>query len=126
MRVVDTSAWIEWLAGSATGRALASEIPPRQEQIVPTIVQYELALWAFRELDARKAERVIADTTKCNVVSLDTEIALRAAAVRRQHKLPTADSIVYATAPTYGADFLTCDAHFRGLPRALYIHKVVA
>jgi predicted nucleic acid-binding protein len=27
MRLVDTSAWIEWLTGSAVGRALAAELP---------------------------------------------------------------------------------------------------
>jgi hypothetical protein len=29
MRVVDTSAWIEWLAGSSLGKRLAREIPEK-------------------------------------------------------------------------------------------------
>ncbi|HWZ48440.1 MAG TPA: PIN domain-containing protein [Herbaspirillum sp.] len=30
--------------------------------------------------------------------------------------MATADAIVYATARQQGADLLTCDAHFQGLP----------
>ena len=123
MRVVDTSAWIEWLAGSATGRTLAAEIPAHDGQIVPTIVQYELSLWTSRELSKSDAARVMVDTKNCVVVVLDTDMALRAAEVRRLYELPTADSIVYATALSHGTDLLTCDAHFEGLPRVKYAAK---
>lgn len=34
----------------------------------------------------------------------------------REHKLATADAIIFATARTRGATLLTCDAHFTGLP----------
>jgi predicted nucleic acid-binding protein len=51
----------------------------------------------------------------CVVVSLDTTIALLAADLHREHKLATADAIVYATAPQQGIDLLTCDGHFEGL-----------
>jgi predicted nucleic acid-binding protein len=34
-----------------------------------------------------------------------------------------ADSIVYATAIERGADVLTCDAHFQGLPNIVYVPK---
>jgi predicted nucleic acid-binding protein len=47
---------------------------------------------------------------------LDTTIALLAADLHREHKLATADAIVYATALHVGAELLTCDAHFDGLP----------
>lgn len=42
-RVVDTSAWIEWLIGSNIGEILAKELPERSLCIVPTIVQLELS-----------------------------------------------------------------------------------
>lgn len=48
MRLVDTSAWIEWLIGSRTGKALADAIPAREDWLVPTIVQLELAKWLTR------------------------------------------------------------------------------
>jgi predicted nucleic acid-binding protein len=121
MRLVDTSAWIEWLIDSDPGKAVEAELPGRNEWIVPTIVQLELAKWLTREVGEDKADQAIAFTESCLVVVLDT--ALSAAEVSGRHKLATADAIIYATAVAHGADILTCDAHFDGLPGVRLIAK---
>jgi predicted nucleic acid-binding protein len=54
---------------------------------------------------------------------LDTSIALLAAQLHIEHKLATADAIVYATALNKGAQLLTCDAHFEHLPHVQYWSK---
>ena len=115
-RAIDTSTWIEWLTGSALGVRLGKQFPDKPQCIVPTIVQLELCKWLVRELGEDQADQVIAYTQKCVVVPLDTTIALLAADLHREHKLATADAIVYATARHVGAELLTCDAHFDGLP----------
>lgn len=115
LRVVDTSAWIEWLTGSAIGKKLGKQFPDKPQCIVPTIVQLELSKWLVRELGEEQADQVIAYTQKCVVVPLDIGIALLAADLHREHKLATADAIVYATARRRSAELLTCDAHFKGL-----------
>jgi predicted nucleic acid-binding protein len=113
--VVDTSAWIEWLIASELGKNLGVRFPEKSLCIVPTIVQLELSKWLVREVGEDQADQVIAYTQKCAVVFLDTAIALLAASLHREHKLATADAIVYATALHHGAGLLTCDAHFEGL-----------
>lgn len=123
MRVVDTSAWIEWLVGSALGKRLGKVLPGKAQCIVPTLVQLELSKWLVRELDEDRADEVIAFTQKCVVVPMDTRIALLAADFCRQYKLANADAIVYATAIEQGADVLTCDAHFAKLPDVAYFRK---
>jgi len=123
LRVVDTSAWIEWLIGSALGKKLGKEFPEKSNCLVPTIVQLELSKWLMRELGEEQADLVIAYTQKCVIVPLDTTIALLAADLHREYKLATADAIVYATARHQGADLLSCDAHFNGLPGALVFPK---
>jgi predicted nucleic acid-binding protein len=123
MRVIDTSAWIEWLIDSPLHKKLAKEIPDKAECIVPTIVQLELAKWLTREVGEDRADQMIAYTQKCVVAPLDTRTALRAANMYRQHKLATADAVVYATAAEHGAELLTCDAHFEGLPNVIYVRK---
>ena len=123
LRVVDTSAWIEWLVGSAVGKRLAKEIPEKSLCIVPTIVQLELSKWLWRELGEAQADQVIAYTLKCRVEPLDTATSLLAADLHRQHKLATADAIVYATAVKHGAELLTCDAHFKDLPGVVLLPK---
>jgi predicted nucleic acid-binding protein len=115
MRLVDTSAWIEWLIGSPVGVTVAAALPDRAQWVVPTIVQLELAKWLTREVGEDKADQVIAFTETCLVVDLDTSIALAAAGFCARHKLATADAIVYATALAQDADLLTCDRHFEGL-----------
>lgn len=123
MRVVDSSAWIEWLLATSTGHAVRKTIPRRDQWLVPTIIQLELAKWAYRTLEDKKADKVIAFSEKCTIVPLDSNLALAAAALCREHKLATADAVVYATARAYNADVLTCDAHFKDLPNVTYIEK---
>lgn len=123
MVLVDTSAWIEWLIGSATGDRLAAHLPAQADWLVPTMVQLELAKWLTREVGEDKADQVIAFTQVCTVVPLDTEIALAAAELCRAHRLATADAIILATARAQGAGLLTCDRHFEGLPGVTLIEK---
>jgi len=123
MILVDTSAWIEWLIGSPTGDELTEYLPEQAAWLVPTMVQLELAKWLTREVGEDKADQVIAFTQVCSVIPLDTDIALTAADACREHKLATADAIIFATARGQGATLLTCDAHFEGLPGVTLIDK---
>ena len=123
MRVVDTSVWIELIEQSQLALRLRSEVPVRSRIMVPTIVQLELLKWMARELSPVESDRLLAYTQKCIVIGLDTLIAMRAAESCRKWKLATADAVIYASALQYGADLLTCDAHFKGLPSVIYIAK---
>ncbi|PUE30156.1 VapC toxin family PIN domain ribonuclease [Limnohabitans sp. JirII-29] len=121
--VVDTSAWVEWLIDSPLGRKIGAHFPDQKHCVVPTMVQLELAKWMAREVGEDEADQVLAYTQKCLVVPLDTHIALLAASLHREHKLTTADAIVYATAQYKGAQLITCDAHFAKLPQVTYFAK---
>lgn len=123
MLLVDTSAWIEWLIDSPAGRIVAGGLPPPDLWLVPTIVQLELAKWLSRELGEEKADQVIAFTETCNIVVLDTPIALAAAELCATSKLATADAVIYATALANGAELLTCDHHFQGLSFVRFVPK---
>jgi len=122
--LVDTSAWIEWLIGSPTGDALTEHLPDQSDWLVPTMVQLELAKWLTREVGEDKADQVIAFTQVCQVIPLDTEIALAAAEACRTNKLATADATIFATAQAQEATLLTCDTHFEGLPGVTLIEKI--
>jgi predicted nucleic acid-binding protein len=124
MILVDTSAWIEWLMGSPTGEKLTMHLPDQADWLVPTMVQMELTKWLTREVGEDKADQVIAYTQVCEVVPLDTEIALAAADACRVHKLASADAIIFATARAQNATLLTCDKHFEGLPGITLIEKI--
>lgn len=123
MRLIDTSAWIEWLVASPTGKVVARSLPNRDEWLVPTIVQLELAKWLTREVSEDRADQVLAFTQRCVVAPLDTATAVSAAELCRVHRLATADAIVLATALQHDASLLTCDAHFKGPPKVTLIAK---
>lgn len=123
MQLVDSSAWIEVLLGSATGRTLLGRLPQKDEWIVPTLVQHEIHKWLVRSVSTDRASEFISYSSKCVVVDLDSDIAVRASEVSRLHRLSTADAIIYATALQREAALLTCDAHFQNLPKVIYIPK---
>ena len=124
MRLVDTSAWIEWLMETPTGKLIEPLVPERSDWLVPTIVQLELAKWLTRELGEDRCDQVLAFSQMCVVVPLDTQNALAAAELCARHGLATADAVIYATALAHGAEVLTCDAHFEGLEGVRYLAKV--
>jgi predicted nucleic acid-binding protein len=123
MRVVDSSAWIEWLTQGPAAERLQAEMPDRANCIVPTIVQLELAKWLEREHGEEAVDSFFAYTTTCVVVPLNTTLARRAAEVSAKRKLALADAIIYATSELHDADMLTLDAHFKGLERVVYLEK---
>jgi predicted nucleic acid-binding protein len=57
------------------------------------------------------------------VVDLDASLALEAAVAGATHRLPLADSVVFATARRANADLWTQDADFEGLPGVRYVPK---
>ena len=57
------------------------------------------------------------------MVPLDTRLALAAADIAREHRLATADALIYATARAARAEVVTCDGHFRGLARVVLVAK---
>lgn len=123
MRVVDTSAWIEWFRGTSTGDILREHMPRSEEWVMPTMVQLELAKWLTRELGEDWSNRALSHSQTLVVAPLLTSTALLAAELSADHKLSTADAVIYATAQERDADLLTCDAHFEGLPRVIYVPK---
>lgn len=123
MRLIDSSAWIEWFVDGLLAEELARLMPAQEDTIVPTMVQHELRKWFLRERNEEIADEVIAFTELCAVVPLDTRLALEAAELAGRHKLASADAIIYATAREYDAELVTCDAHFDGLEGIVYLAK---
>lgn len=123
MLVLDSSAWIEWLADTAVAKDIEPFMQTLARLVVPTIVQLEVAKWLIRERTEDEAHEFIALTQKCDVVALTTPISVNAAYLCRRHKLATADAIIYATALYAEASVLTCDAHFKDLPGVTYLEK---
>ena len=120
MNVVDSSAWLEYFADGPNADYFAKAIEKPEELLVPSITLLEVFKRIVQQRDEGVALQCVAVMQQGNVVELDAPLALRAAALGLRHKLPLADSIVYATAQAGDAIVWTQDADFEGLPDVRY------
>jgi predicted nucleic acid-binding protein len=58
-----------------------------------------------------------------NVVDLTSELALKAAKVSMEYKIPVADSIIFATAQAFQATIWTQDEDFKSLAGVKFFPK---
>ena len=93
----------------------APAIEDPAELLVPSISVFEVYRHVLRERGADDALRAVAGMRRGREVALDSDLALTAAELALEHRLPLADSIIYATAQVYGAVVWTQDADFEGL-----------
>jgi len=120
MNVVDSSAWLEYLAGSSNGSFFAETIENTAELVVPTISLYEVFKRIVQQRSENEALQVVAAMQQGRVVEMDARIALSAARISIDRQLPMADSIMLATAQAYDAVLWTQDSHFEGIPNVRY------
>ena len=65
----------------------------------------------------------IAHMRQGKIIELTAELSLFAAKLGKDHKLPLADSIIYATNVNYNCILWTQDKHFMGLESVNYFEK---
>jgi toxin FitB len=120
MNLVDTSGWLEYFAETANAIHYEKAINQIDTLIVPTIVLYEVFKKIAQEFDEGKALCVTAHMKLAKIIDLTEPIAMYAAKISIEKKIPMADSIIYATAEIYHATLFTQDAHFSKLPNVKY------
>lgn len=116
MNVVDSSAWLEYFADGPNAKHFARVIEAPDLLLVPSITLLEVFKRVCQQRDEASALQCVAMMQQSPVVSLDASLSLRAATLALRHKLPLADSIVYATARQSDAVVWTQDRDFENLP----------
>lgn len=120
MNLVDTSGWIEYFFGEPNAAHFASAIEATDDLIVPVICLYEVFRKVNTVADEARALQAVAQMKQARIVDITEDVALSAAVISMKHKLPMADSLIYATARAQGAVLWTQDNHFRSLPGVNY------
>ena len=106
MNVVDSSAWLAYLADEPTADFFSQAIEDAELLIVPSVCIYVV----FKVIVREKGED-------------DAFLAIEAAAVGNDEKLAFADSIIYTITQKYNATLWTQDGHFAQKPGVQYIEK---
>jgi predicted nucleic acid-binding protein len=123
MNVVDSSGWLEYFADGPNANFFAPAIESVPELVVPSISVYEVFKRVLQQRDESDAIQAVAVMQQGLVVDLDTTIALHAAKISVELRLPMADSVMLATARAYNATLWTQDADFEDVDGARYIEK---
>lgn len=121
MNVVDSSAWLEYFAGGPNTSYFSPPIEDSERLLVPAIVVCEVHR---KLLQSRRTQSeiltVLGVLGSGRVVDLDSSLAMAAARLGVEHRLPLADSIVLASARRFGATVWTQDADFEDLDGVRY------
>ena len=123
MNIVDSSAWLSYFAGDANAEVFSPPIENIDKLIVPSITITEVFKYILRQRGENMALEAIAHIQQGKVVSLDSSLAIDAAKYGIDHKLPLADSIIYATGQKFSALIWTQDIDFKSLEGVKYYPK---
>ena len=123
MNLVDSSGWLEYFADTPNADFFADAIEDIEHLVVPSISIYEVFRRVLQQRDENAALLIAAHMRVGLVVDLDSTLALHAAKLGQELKLPLAGSVILATVQQHGATLWTQDADFKGIENVRYIAK---
>ena len=123
MNVVDSSAWLEYFANGPNASFFAKPIEQVEALIVPSLTLFEVFKRVLQQRDETDALQAIAVMQQGVVANLDSSVALSAARISVEKRLPMADSVILATARQYDATLWTQDVDFENIEGIRYCKK---
>ena len=123
MNIVDSSGWLEYFVEGSNAEFFAPAIEDTKNLLVPVICIFEVFKRIRQQSGINEAQQHIGDMKLGKVIELDESLALSAAKLSADLKLPMADSIIFATARAHNATLWTQDEHFKDLDDVKYVEK---
>lgn len=123
MNVVDSCGWLEYFANAGNADFFAPAIQDEERLLVPAICLYVVFKRLYQQRGKHAALEAVSHLYRGRVIELSDEIALQAAQLSIEHRLPMADSIFLATAKAYNAILWTQDEHFKDMEGVKYLAK---
>lgn len=123
MNLVDSSGWLEYFADGRNAKFFAPALEDTENLIVSTINIYEVFKRVLQQRGEDEALQAVALMQQANIADVTSPIAMDAANLSAELKLPMADSLIFATARAYGATLWTQDADLDGLPGVRFTKK---
>jgi predicted nucleic acid-binding protein len=120
VNLVDSSAWLEYFADGPNAGFFESPITRKSELIVPSVVIFEVCKRILQQRGEEEALRAVSALHGGTIIALSAELAVLAAGISYELKLPMADSLILATAQAHNAVIWTQDADFRDLPNVKF------
>lgn len=115
MIILDSSAWLEYFAGSKYSESIVEFAENPEILIVPSITLYEVFKVINKQFSVSEAEKSTEFMSLGKIIGLNKDIAIAADKISIQKSIPMADSIIYATGKIYEAKIYTFDYDFNNL-----------
>jgi predicted nucleic acid-binding protein len=112
MDVVDSSGWLESFADGPNADFFALPIENMPELVIPSIILSEVFKRVLQQRGEDAVRQAVEIMAHGHVVDLTMTLALNAAKISVDLRLPMADSIMLATARAYHATLWSQDADF--------------
>jgi len=123
MNLVDSCGWLEYLADGPNAAFFASAIENTDDLIVPTLCILEVFKRVLQQKGEDAALQAAALMQQGQVIDLDSAIAVTAAKVSHEIKLPLADAVIVATARILNAVIWTQDSDLKGVEGVKFVNK---
>lgn len=123
MNLVDSCGWLEYLADGPTAGFFAPAVEKTDTLLVPTICILEVFKRVLQQQGDAAALQAAALMQQGKVVDLDTTIAVTAAKIGHERKLPLADAVIVATARVHKAAIWTQDADLQHIEGVKFVKK---
>lgn len=123
MNIVDSSGWLEYFADGDNADFFAPAIEDTKNLLVPVICIYEVFKRIRQQSGVNEAQQHIGDMKLGTVIDINESIALSAAKISHDLKLPMADSLILASARANNAILWTQDEHFKDIEDVKFIEK---
>ena len=123
MNVVDSSGWLEYFADGPNALFFESHISDLNNLLVPTLSLFEVFKRIMQQKNETPALQAIAAMQQGNVVDLNATLALDAARLSLELRIPMTDSIMLATSRSFDAVLWTQDSDFKDLDDVKYCKK---
>ena len=124
MNIVDSSGWLEYFAAGSNADFFREPIEDISNLIVPTISLYEVFKRVLQQRGESEALRAIAYMQSGRILDLTSTIALHAAKLSDDEKIPMADSIMLTSARETDSILWTQDSDFEGMQGVRYIEAM--
>ena len=126
MIVVDTSGWLEYFFDGKNADVFAPLVEDTRRLVVPVICLYEVFKKVSLSVDEPRALRAVAQMKLGRVVDVTEMVALSAARISLNYKIPMADSLILAITWAEQSVLWTQDEHFKNLPGVEYREKSIS
>jgi predicted nucleic acid-binding protein len=114
--VLDSSAWIEYFGDKPKAQRIEPYLERPELLRVPAIIFYEVYKRALGTFGEEVAKSAVGRLSRSPAIPIDRDVSLVAAELSLNLRLAMADAMILAAARSCGAELVTLDADFRGIP----------